>query len=68
MTKKRYRGYTIIEAPHPVPYNKTRTAYDIVFGDTVKKANISTIELAQHYIDTMIKYGYWTEIGGLANG
>lgn len=68
MNKKRYRGYTIVETPHPTPRNSTKTAYDIVDGTVVKKANIGSIALSEHYIDLMIKYGYWPEIGGLANG
>lgn len=31
-------------------------------GDRVRKANIATIETAKHVIDTMIKYGYWSDM------
>lgn len=54
-----YRGYEIVSAKHPTPFDPQRTTWDIVDGDRLRKANIATIETAKHMIDTMIKYGYW---------
>lgn len=54
-----YKGYVIRQAPHPTVLNPTRQAWDIMDGDKVRKANISTIETAKHVIDTMLKYGYF---------
>lgn len=57
----KYRGYDIVKAPHPTTFNPKRETYDIMDGDKVRKANISTIETAKKVIDTMIKYGYYHE-------
>ena len=54
-----YKGYVLRLMPHPTALNPTRMAWDIMDGDKVRKANISTIETAKHVIDTMMKYGYW---------
>lgn len=54
-----YKGYVILQAPHPTALNPTRRAWDIMDGEKVRKANISTVETAKHVIDTMLKYGYW---------
>ena len=54
-----YKGYVIRQAPHPTVQNPRRQAWDIMDGEKVRKANISTIETARHVIDTMLKYGYW---------
>ena len=54
-----YRGYVIQKTPHPVPLNPNRLSWDILDGVVIKKANISTVEVARHVIDTMLKYGYW---------
>lgn len=55
-----YRGYVIRKTPHPMPFNPNRLAWDILDGFVIKKANISTLEVARYMIDTMLKYGYWT--------
>ena len=57
-----YRGYEIVSAKHPTPFDLQRTTWDVVDGDRVRKANIATIETAKHMIDTMIKYGYWPDM------
>ena len=57
MTK--YKGYIIRQAQHPTPINPQRMAWDIYDGTKVRKANISSLDLAKKVIDTMIKYGYW---------
>ncbi len=57
----KYRGYDIVKAPHPTTFNPKRETYDIMDGDKVRKANISTIETAKKVIDTMIKYFYWID-------
>lgn len=57
-----YRGYEIVSAKHPTPFDPQRTTWDVVDGDRVRKANIATIETAKHVIDTMIKYGYWPDM------
>ena len=63
MTEYSYKGYKIIQSPHPIPNNPNRTAWDIYDGTKLRKQNISTLEVARHVIDTMIKYGYWRGIG-----
>lgn len=55
----KYRGYSIVKAKHPTTFNPARETYDIMDGDKLRKANISTIETAKKVIDTMCKYGYW---------
>lgn len=57
----KHRGYEIVKAPHPTTFNPKRETYDIMDGDRVRKANISTIETAKKVIDTMVKHGYWPE-------
>lgn len=57
----KYRGYDIVKAPHPTTFNPKRETYDIMEGEVVRKANISTIETAKKVIDTMIKYYYWID-------
>lgn len=57
----KHRGYEIIKAKHPTTFNKNRETYDIMDGDAVRKANISTIETAKKVIDAMVKYGYWKD-------
>ena len=57
----KHRGYEIVKVPHPSTFNPKRETYDIMDGDTLRKANISTIETAKKVIDTMIKYGYWLD-------
>ena len=57
-----YRGYEIVSAKHPTPFDPQRTTWDVVDGDRVRKANIATIETAKHVIDTMVKYGYWPDM------
>lgn len=58
----KYRGYAIIRTRHPTPINPQRMTWDIVDGDRVRKSNIGSMEIAKHYIDVMIKYGYWKEL------
>lgn len=57
----KHRGYDIVKVPHPTTFNPNRETYDIMDGDTVRKANISTIETTKKVVDTMIKYGYWPD-------
>lgn len=59
----KHHGYKIVLTRHPTPVNPSRTAYDIMDGDAIRKANISTIELCKSIIDTMIRYGYWRAMG-----
>lgn len=54
-----YKGYVIQQVPHPIVQNPRRMAWDIIDGNTIRKANISSLETAYHVIDTMLKYGYW---------
>lgn len=62
MVNYTYRGYEIVSAKHPTPFDPQRTTWDVVDGDRLRKANIATIETAKHMIDTMIKYGYWPDM------
>lgn len=57
----KYRGYAICRVAHPTPLNPKRLTWDICDGETVRKSNISSMDIAKHYIDVMIKYGYWQE-------
>lgn len=57
----KHRGYDIVKVPHPTTFNPKRETYDIMDGDEVRKANISTIETTKKVIDTMIKYGFWED-------
>ena len=57
----KHRGYDIVKVPHPTTFNPKRETYDIMDGDKVRKANISTIETTKKVIDTMIKYGFWED-------
>lgn len=57
----KHRGYDIVKALHPTTFNPKRETYDIMDGDKVRKANISTIETTKKVVDTMIKYGYWED-------
>ena len=59
MNEYRHMGYIIQQSPHPTPINPLRTAWDIYDGTKLRKQNISSVEVARHVIDTMIKYGYW---------
>ena len=59
MTEYRHMGYIIRQALHPTPINPLRMAWDIYDGTKLRKQNISSLEVARHVIDTMIKYGYW---------
>lgn len=59
MTEYTYKGYTIRQAAHPTPINPNRMAWDIYDGYKLRKQNISTLDVAKHVVDTMIKYGYW---------
>lgn len=61
-----YRGYRIRRAHHPTPINPNRMTWDIYSGDKLRKSNIGSVDVAKHYIDVMLKYGYWQE--GKANG
>ena len=59
MSETKYKGYIIRQAQHPTPLNPQRMAWDIHDGTKLRKQNISSLEVARHVIDTMIKYGYW---------
>lgn len=59
----KYRGYGIVKAPHPTTFNPKREAYDIMDGDKVQKANISTVDTAKKVIDMMVKHGFWKDRG-----
>ena len=59
MSETKYKGYITRQTPHPTPINPQRTAWDIYDGTKLRKQNISSLEVARHVIDTMIKYGYW---------
>ena len=63
MTEYRHMGYIIRQSLHPTPINPQRTAWDIYDGTKLRKQNISSVEVARHVIDTMIKYGYWRGAG-----
>ena len=60
MTEYRHMGYIIRQQPHPTPINPQRMAWDIYDGTKLRKQNISSVEVARHVIDTMLKYGYWS--------
>lgn len=60
MTEYRHMGYIIRQSSHPTPLNPRRTAWDIYDGTKLRKQNISSLEVARHVIDTMLKYGYWS--------
>ena len=49
-----YRGYEIVSAKHPTPFDPQRTTWDVVDGDRVRRGNIASIETAKHLIDAMI--------------
>lgn len=57
----KHRGYDIVKASHPTTFNPHREAYDIMDGEKVRKANITTIETAKHVIDVMIKWSHWPD-------
>ena len=63
MNEYRYMGYMIRQSPHPIPNNPQRMAWDIYDGTKLRKQNISSLDVARHVIDTMIKYGYWIGTG-----
>lgn len=54
----KHRGYDIVKVPHPTTFNPKRETYDIMDGDKVCKANISTIDTTKKVIDTLIRCGY----------
>ena len=56
-------GYKIVKAPHPIRMQPSRTAYDIVRGDEVLKANFASIDCAKFFIDTMVRVGVWPDLG-----
>lgn len=58
-----YRGYEIVSAKHPTPFDPQRTTWDVVDGDRVWRVDIASIETAKRLIDTMVKYRYWPEKG-----
>ena len=60
MSETKYKGYIIRQTPHPIPNNPQRMAWDIYDGTKLRKQNISSLEVARHVIDTMLKYGYWS--------
>ena len=57
----KHRGYDIVKVPHPTTFNPKRETYDIMDGDKVRKANISTVETCKHVIDVMVKWSYWPD-------
>ena len=57
----KHRGYEIVKAKHPAPFNLNREAYDIVDGAVICKGNISTIETAKMVIDVMVRHGIWKD-------
>ena len=57
----KYRGYDIVKASHPTPFNPRRETYDIMDGNKVRKADISTLETAKKVIDTLVKYNCWPD-------
>lgn len=60
MAEYTYMDYTIRQVAHPTPINPCRLAWDIYDGYKLRKQNISTLEVAKHVVETMIKYGYWS--------
>lgn len=62
MTSYKYRGYLIKQVKHPTICNPEHMAWDIFEGDKCRKSNIGSLDVARHYIDVMIKHGYWTEV------
>ena len=54
-----YKGFQIVEAPHPIQIDKNRKGFDVMDGDTVKKANFSSMLSAKNYIDLMTHWGLW---------
>lgn len=57
----KYMGYEIISRPHPTPVNRNRRGYDIEFNGNRKMTNVSTIDMCQHVIDTMLERGMWND-------
>lgn len=57
----RYRGFIVRHVNHPTPINPSRMTWDICKDGEIKKSNIGSFEVAKHYIDMMLQYGYWTE-------
>lgn len=62
MESYKYRGYVIKQVKHPTNFNPNRMTWDIYDGEKCRKSNIGSLDVARHYIDVMIKYGYWTEV------
>lgn len=57
-----YRGYKIVKAPHPTPFQPKRETYDVKDRDgKVYKVNIASLTTAQMVIDLMIKFGLWKD-------
>lgn len=54
----KYKGFKIVEVPHPIPTNNKRIGYDVMDGDTVKK-NFENVTAAKNFIDIMTHWGLW---------
>lgn len=61
MENYRYKGYEIRKVNHPTAIKPDRMTWDIYDGEKCKKSNIGSLDVARHYIDVMIKYGYFME-------
>lgn len=57
----KYRGFIIRRVNHPTPISPSRMTWDICDGAGILKSNIGSLEVAKHYINVMIQYGYWQE-------
>lgn len=58
----KYRGYKIIKAAHPAPFEPKRETYDVMLGDEIKLANIATVDTAKYVIDLKIDHGHWPDM------
>lgn len=56
-----HRGYTIVTAKHPSPTDPHKETFDILDGEKVRKANISTLTMAKRIIDTMVHMKKWPD-------
>ena len=50
-----YRGYKIVRALHPTPFERNKMTWDIVKDDNVLKPNVGSVEIARRIIDIMLK-------------
>lgn len=49
-----HKGYSIVPAEFRIPSMKPRPGWNICEGETIKKANFATVEIAKHYIDVVL--------------